>query len=101
MESFFLFVQQPFLAFKLADGADILRDLNRSAVSTLRVMDGKIADVDELAVHLDPEFSSVPFPCVEIIKNFLHFIHACRRMAVLHLAPDHCRCAGENAVFAC
>ena len=93
-------VQQAFFALQRADGTNILGNFDRAAVFTRAVTQGIVADVDEFARHLDPELSDITRAGAEIIQNTLHFVHALRRVAHLHLAPDDGGLALEDAFLA-
>ena len=75
---------------------DVLHRLDDAAVGAGRVAHGEVADVQELALHLDPELGGVLLAGAERVDDLLHLVHARRRVAVLHLAADHARgCAGR------
>ena len=48
----------------------------------------KIANVDELALEVNPEFGNVLRACPEIIEDLIDRIRASRGMAALDFAPD-------------
>src|SRR5665647_620509 len=91
-------VEQPALPFKGADAGDVLHRLDDAAIGAGRVAHREVADVQELAAELDPELGGALVAGTERVDDLLHLVHARRRVAVLHLAPDHAGAAGEDAL---
>jgi hypothetical protein len=53
-------IQKSLLPFQFADPGDVLADLKASPVVSAGIAHRKVADVDEFAAQLNPEFGRIP-----------------------------------------
>ena len=91
-------LQQSAFTFECAKMCYILGHFERAKISAFGIAYCKIADIDELALEIDPEFGHVALPAAKVVQNFLHHVHACRRVAILDFPAKDGFCAFENLV---
>jgi hypothetical protein len=92
-------IQQSPLAREFADVCAVLYYFHRAAEPPLRVADGEVADEDELALELDPEFADVALALLECGEYRPNHVKALRRVAVFDVPPDYVWTAREDALI--
>jgi hypothetical protein len=54
--------------------------------------------VNEPAAQIEPELGHTLPAVTKIVQDTIDYVHAVRRMAILHLSADDCFASGEDPV---
>ena len=74
----------------------ILRNFKCSQVFAFFISQGKIFDVNEPALHIDPERTTFILPIFKIFQDLLNHVNTGGRMAQSYIAAKNCPVAIED-----
>ena len=81
-------IQQALLALQGTNVGHVLRNLNTALVGTLCIVQGKVANMDEFAAHLDPKLRYIALAGMKIVQDDGYPVYALGWVALGYCPPD-------------